>query len=310
MLTTNQHKTHRYLTSKCTSSIILRQQDDQEVAVLLDGGAEVNVVSQKYAEKYGKNFSEWDGYIAPVDGRLVVSKGIVDVKFKVDDKIEIISSVIVKNLGKYQVIFGLPALEQLGVQVDYRTGEARINNNKTYPLIPREDNRYLGIRMVEKITIPPRCQKIVKVKINNYIKGPHKDNLTSLVSPSKTLINNTPLRTPIGIFKKSPAKFNKLILSNTSRIPITINKLALVGHLTLLPFSVNTLGVNYDDEIIKDDDAIDFPVGDTNSEGEGFEEKIKNQIDSDLTEENRGTIFNVLSKFKNIFASNPRGPPV
>jgi predicted aspartyl protease len=309
MLAANQPKTHKYLTSKCHSSVILSQQDDQEVAVLLDGGAEVNVVSLKFAEKYGNNKTEWDGMIAPLDGRFVTNYGIIDINFKINNKVVIIPSVIVKDLGKYQVIFGLPALEQLSVQVDYKTGEAKINN-KTYSLIPRIDNRYFGIRTVEKITVPPRCQKIIKVNVNNYIKGTHHRNFSSVISPSRTLINNSPLRTPNGVFKKSPDQFKKIILSNTSSIPINIAKNALVGHLTLLPYSVNTLGVNYDEDIIRDDDAIDFPVKKNETDEMEMEEKIKNQIDTDLNQEDSSMIFDILNTFKNIFAANPRGPPL
>jgi hypothetical protein len=119
-LENNQLKSYKYLTSKCHSSIILSQPDDQEVAVLLDGGAEVNVVSLGYAEKYGKNRAEWDGIITPLDGRLITNYGIINIEFKINNKIENIKSVIVKDLGKYQVIFGTPALIRCSNQLQDR----------------------------------------------------------------------------------------------------------------------------------------------------------------------------------------------
>ncbi len=155
--------------------------------------------------------------------------------------------------------------------------------------------------------------KILKVKVFNDKNTTIVDrgnNFTSLVVPSNTLLKCSPLRTPNGIFKKSPESFKKLILSNTSNVPIVVNSGALVGHLVRLPYSINTLGVNYDEEIIEDDDAIDFPTQKNVDDDSDLLQKILNQIDKELNEQDRGIIFNVLQEFKEIFAPNPKAPPL
>ncbi len=149
----------RFLTSKCNSSIIISHESGLEVAALLDGGAEVNIVSKDFADKFGYDNQRWDGQIAPLGGKLVENYGITNLNFKLNNnKIVTIPAVIVDNTGKYKVVLGTPALEKLGVIINYKQGEANVDGCK-YPLAPRLEKRYLPIRASDDVTVPPDVKK-------------------------------------------------------------------------------------------------------------------------------------------------------
>lgn len=306
--TTTQAELVTYKTTRCSSSIQVSLSNNQMVNVLLDTGAEVNVVSKDYADKYGKDRSDWTGSIAPLGGRAVKSYGIINLEFLINDKIESLPFVIVETIGKYNIIFGEPALQKLGVSIDYKSQKAKLNNI-IFDLSPRLEKLFYPLRAAKDYTVNPRIQKHLNIKIANNFNGLKHTNF--LVSPSKVLLNNSPLRMPNGYYKGDINKFNKIILANTASIPITVKKGALLGYITSIPFEINTVAVDQNTyDIIQDEDAIDFPVEEKDLTIDEFLEKLQNQINPELRYEEKNLVTIILKKFKTIFAPNPRAPGV
>ena len=188
--------------------------------VLLDGGSQVNVVTNEYAVKlkqlHRKEFQplQWKGKVKPVGSPPIDHLGAIGIPFTTLDKTEhIIPFIILEDLGEYDMIFGLNILEKLDIQISYSTGEVLIEG-RAQKLLPNHYKQSHSVRNLADIQLEPRTIQYIPITLDHPVT---KEQGYQIV-PSSILMQ-TCLRTPSGITKND---FTQIQITNKILQPCPI----------------------------------------------------------------------------------------
>src|SRR6185437_11598415 len=137
--------------SNYLSSIVLSK--PSKIKVLIDTGAEnINLISKKLYLQYLKQDKEvkiqkTDVIIIPIGNQPLKTEGTVQISIILSDEVctPKIEFVVVNDLGQYDMLFGLPAIQQLNIIPNIPEGKVKILNQE-YSLLKNEFCKTTEIR--------------------------------------------------------------------------------------------------------------------------------------------------------------------
>ena len=134
-----------------------------KMRLLIDTGAEnINIISLKMFEKLKKVDKQItkqkndDIIIRPLGSKIMKTCGTTKIKLQLKEGLttELIPFIIAEELHQYDLILGLPAIEQLKINLDVNNGKVKILN-EDFKLLTNNFKKTLEIRTTQKEIIPP-----------------------------------------------------------------------------------------------------------------------------------------------------------
>ena len=230
---------------------------------------------------------------------------LVSLELEKGMKTELIPFVIIDQKLQYDVILGLPAMQQLGIKLDLEKGTATIKNN-FYKLNVNEFTNHAEIRSKSNQTLKPGTEHFIEVEVDESILQNEKE-IYHMIIPSRTLTQIQVIQTPYGVTKE---KLTHMLIGNRLDKPVLIKKGAILGHIIANnpKDNLNFLTEEIEDEI---EEKIYLP---TNSKSEYVtkDELIKhlNYQTNHLDNNQKKELTENITKFLDLFASNPNKPGI
>ena len=248
-----------------------------------------------------------EGKIIPVGGKIISNYGLVSINININ-QYDIITKksldfiiIILDSVGQYDIIFGMPALESLDMQVNFKLGIVHAMGQKL-KLIRNAYKECIEVRTEKDEIIPAGTAKLVKVHPNSN----HKldGNTIYAIYPSNTL-NNTKILQLANIGYAT--NINYLYICNRSPKNIKINKGALVAYMSPKNenfFMIGMTDTNYLDTLTEEQIIEEEMFIPGNQKRNIIEDQdIKDRINGELSEEEK-VIFNIIHVIKHIFTNS------
>ncbi len=306
--------------SNFLSSITLKRPFN--TSILIDTGAiDVNVISHPHYLKLLElslctEAEESNHLVVPIGNQPLSTIGSTTVTFILDDNDLVkkeVPCIIVKELDQYDVILGLPAIEQLKIVPKISEGVVEILNVK-YQLKRNTFIKHTEIRTINEIIIPAGKQIQVPVHADSSILKQNMNDYYEVV-PSNTMLATKCLKSPRALTKNS---LNYILISNLSDQKVIIKKNALVAYFRPI-FNKNkcffakldeirekrrkqTIDNEENDEEKIIGDNMYIPVGDFMN-SEEIKSFIKESA-TNLTQEQLIKLHELITEYTDLFASS------
>ena len=217
--------------SNYLSSITIK--NPKKIQILIDTGAiNINIITKKFFEELKKvqelPYQTTSKIVMPIGSKPLKSYGstLVSLELEKGMKTELIPFIIIDNVLRYDIILGLPAMEQLRIKLDLEKGFATILN-KNFKLNLNNFTNHTEIRASKNHTLKPGNEQFIEVELDKKIFENDKDNF-HIVIPSKTIKEIQTLETPNAVTK---GNLTHILIGNRLDKPVDIKKGALLGHL-------------------------------------------------------------------------------
>ena len=306
------------LTSLCLSAITTLLHHDKTTIpcqALLDSGADANCISLKLANKLGATITPTNLRVSPVGGAHLRCYGISEIEIEINQHKEHLHFLVLDQIGKYEMILGLPAFMDFDIGFFYSRGYCTIHGNQVPLLKDLRNQWYSEIRSTAHLFLAPRSQHVIPVKADLPTA-----TRTARIIPSKALLSS-PLRIPNAICQSN--QVNRIIIANPTDSRIEIKPHALLAYAatshseevypTLFQPTEETPEHDPDDPTQPlVEDSIYLPSGDNHPEytTDDLCSEAHSNTNPDLSEEEKQTLENLIASFKDIFAKNPKSPGV
>ena len=296
--------------------------------VILDTASETNLISLSLVNKLKLPVIKSSSNISGVCDIKSSSHGMVSLIINDMD----ISFLVVERIEReVEILIGWPSLDYYGISLSSFKGDTNILlNGKVLVSSSSHFNSYASnllnigktveVRVSNKVSLQPLTQKYIKVSWDKKIFHP-----SSVFVPSKSGIDPS-LRCAAGAVDKTTTH---VLVSNWSEKVITLSKGSLLGYMVTHVFSVYSLSLDDEEMYLPQSSFLSsspslssssksshssFPVDDnvinyTKEEMRKILSESEN-IDNNLSADERERLIRLLVSHREAFATNPNAPPV
>lgn len=300
---------------------------------LFDTCSEVSLITQSFASSLNLSIIPSSDTIISFDGTHSHSLGKTTFNITQNNLSISCTALVVPSIEpNVDILLGWPFLQSYNFSIDGKKKVILLSDFEPLPILLNSSKHNIKnnndnnnstsceIRAKSKITLPPRAETFIRFNHHEFKNFLSKNNLSkAFLSPSSVLMH-TPLR--LGTGEISAANYS-ILISNWSNVAVTLEKGALVGHVTTDTFEVFSLDrENAEIDGIDDsniylptpilDDFRSFIPDDPNRilSKSDFISILSKLLESNasLTSSERTKLTDFLLKWRYLFSKDPKNP--
>ena len=263
-----------------------------EAKALIDTGAAITAVSDKFAQSLKDNFRDWNGpSISLANGQRLYPRTGVKITISLDNK-RAQGVAIVKPLTNSDILLGNDFLREFGsLNIQYLQDKSPNLEQWSFDTdIPTEGKQNdIRVFMAKDRQIPAQAMALVEVVIKYGIQNPTLK--AWIVEPSTNLFT----KKGVSLGHSIITNLNEVYLTNLSKQGQYIPKGTCLAKLEAI-YETNSLCVN---------NMTELPMDETINP-EDLRDKLNARINQNLEIEERRKLCNLLYRHRDCFAENKR----
>ncbi len=279
--------------------------------VLVDTGAEeANVISKNYYDLLIKsnvklNLSKDNTRVYAINSKPLVNYGKISLSLTFGDLIlSPTDFLVVEKLGSYDIILGLPAIQEFKILPNIPEGTIQImgknfklNRNQSY-------QKLIPVRTTKDVKIPPRKESTLAVSLSSDCFKEAQDYYHSVI-PSQAIRSLPFLTMPEAATKNH---LHYVQVTNWSDKPITIKKGALVAYIKTISQdsviqAISMDELHHEDVLLGEEMFIPDSVRDKNFDLTEIDDHLENQPEK-LEQFFHSSLLKLLYSFADLFLTD------